>query len=175
MRRYALIGLPLLFVIVLGVLFWHQLGVDPTKIPSTMINKSVPAFSKLTLEANQQVTEKVFQGNVTLLNVWATWCEGCRVEHPILMKIKQTGKVNLIGIDYKDNAATAVSWLSSNGNPFDFSIADSDGRLAIDFGVYGTPETFIIDRNGIIRAKHIGILTWADWKKEIEPIVEQIS
>ena len=136
--------LPLLVFVILVVFLWRGLYRDPHTIPSPLINKSLPSFNLL----------QDFKGHVTLLNVFASWCLSCHTEHPILMDIAHSGEVVVYGLDYKDSHLAEENWLKKYGNPYQKIVDDPDGTLAINLGVYGTPETFIIDRAGIIRDKY---------------------
>ena len=115
------------------------------------------------------------RGKVWILNVWASWCVACREEHPLLMAFAKKGLVPIYGLDYKDERADAIAWLARFGNPYDASLVDADGRVGIDFGVYGVPETFVIDRDGVIRLKHIGPLTPDVLANKIEPLLKQLD
>ncbi|MDF2868275.1 MAG: thiol:disulfide interchange protein, partial [Gammaproteobacteria bacterium] len=156
-------------------LLWRGLQLDPHKIPSTLINKPVPKFNLPDLmNSGNRLTERQFLGQVSLVNVWATWCTACQQEHPILLDIARTHKVKLYAIDYKDDLQTAKNWLAQYGNPFLAIGFDATGQAAIDWGVYGTPETFLIDRQGIIRYKHIGPLTKQIWQNTLLPLIDKL-
>ncbi len=166
-------------LVIFGVLVFFLLkGLDmnPREVPSALINKPVPEFSlsKVT-NAQEVMTKDIFKGQVSLLNIWATWCFSCRAEHDTLMRIAHQYQVPIIGVDYKDERQSALDWLNKLGNPYQLSLYDERGRLAIDLGVYGTPETFVVDKKGIIRYKHIGPLTLADWHETIQPLMMQLE
>lgn len=163
------------FAVIMGFL-WKGLHKDPHQLPSALIGKPVVAFSYPSLlDEGQVITQQQFLGHVSLLNVWATWCITCHAEHPVLMDIAQSKKVVIYGLNYKDDPQAARQWLQKYGNPYQGVILDDKGRLAIDFGVYGSPETFVIDAKGIIRYKHIGAISPDVWKDNIEPEVEKWS
>lgn len=158
MKKTLLVPLGLFIVLV----FFLAIGLtrDPREVPSPLIGKPAPAFNAPRLQApDQKFSGKDMLGKVWLLNVWASWCVACRQEHPILMEFAKTKALPLIGLDYKDQATDGLKWLARFGDPYDLSITDLDGRIGIDFGVYGVPETFLIDKAGVIRYKHIGPVT----------------
>ena len=176
MPRFVRYLLPLvLFLGVAGLLF-KGLSLDPRLVSSPLIDKPAPAFT-LALLNNPETTmsDSDFRGQVSLFNVWATWCVACRAEHPVLMDLARSGKVPVYGLNYKDERPAALSWLQQIGNPYLANAFDADGRVGIDWGVYGTPETFLIDKQGIIRYKHIGPLTREIVQQEILPLVEQLQ
>ncbi len=166
---------PLVIFIVLAVFLWRGLSLDPRQLPSPLINKPVPTFKLITLEdAQQNFSNKNLLGHVSLVNVWATWCITCQVEHPILMDIAHASPIPIYAIDYKDDRATALKWLQSHGNPYKMVGFDGDGKVSINWGVYGTPETFVVDKKGIIRYKLIGVLTPEVWQHEILPLIDKL-
>lgn len=168
--------LPLAVFLVLVFLLWYGLKLDPRKIPSTFINKPLPTFKATDLwDKGKVLTEKDLNGQVTLINVWATWCGTCQEEHSVLLAIARQHKVRMLGLDYKDDSQAAKTWLAQYGNPYQAVGVDSDGRIAIDWGVYGTPETFIVDKQGIVRYKHAGPLTHELWQKTLLPLVEKLQ
>lgn len=173
MKARFLIPLALFFVLV--VFLGIGLQRDPRQIPSPLIEKAAPGFALPQLI----VPEKTFsptdmKGKVWMLNVWASWCVACKVEHPVLMDLKKMNVVPIIGLDYKDKRPDALKFLAG-GDPYDVSVMDADGRVGIDWGVYGVPETFIIDQKGIIRYKHIGPVTAESLQKTILPIIEKLK
>jgi cytochrome c biogenesis protein CcmG/thiol:disulfide interchange protein DsbE len=172
MRYLAPLGI---FALLVAFLF-RGLSLDPKLVPSPLVGKPVPAFTLTRLD-NPAVTisDADFKGKVSLLNVWATWCVSCRREHETLVQLAKTGQVEIYGLNYKDNREDANRWLSQLGNPYVANAFDSDGRVGIDWGVYGAPETFIIDREGIIRHKHIGPLTDEIINDEILPLVAKLK
>lgn len=168
--------LPLLVFLVIIMFLWLGLKKgDPHQLPSALIGQHVPLLSAPSLLAESTtLTAGDFQGQPLLLNVWATWCVTCQAEHSVLMDIAATHKVRIFGLNYKDDLPAARQWLKNYGNPYQDVIADPQGRLAIDFGVYGTPETFVIDAQGVIRYKHVGALTWEVWQQELLPVIEKL-
>jgi cytochrome c biogenesis protein CcmG/thiol:disulfide interchange protein DsbE len=173
MKRYLL---PLLvFVVLLGFLA-VGLKLDPKLVPSPLIDKPAPAFKLPRLdEPGQQIALQDMKGKVWLLNVWASWCVACRVEHPLLVELAGTGAVPIYGLNYKDQRDDALSWLAKHGNPYVASLSDSEGLVGIDFGVYGVPETFVIDKQGTIRLKHIGPITPDVLRDTILPLVKKLD
>ena len=165
----------ILFFVLCGFLF-IGLYKDPSKVDSPLIGKPVPTFSlpKL-LKTNEVFTEKEFVGKVSLLNVWGTWCFACKQEHPVLLELAKQNVAPIYGLNYKDNNVEAKTYLRDFGNPFVANASDHEGRVAIDWGVYGAPETFVIDKKGIIRHKHIGPLTIDDLNEDILPLIKQLN
>ena len=172
-RLYLFI--PLFVFGALVFLFVHGLSSDPNAMPSALLNKLVPKFSLPRLENAEEIqSEKIFQGQVSLLNVWATWCVTCREEHVFLNHLKSQG-INIIGVDYKDNSQDAQRWIAQLGNPYADIVVDAEGRLGLDLGVFGAPETYVIDTHGVIRYKHIGDLNQKVWDEEIVPVIKQLN
>ncbi len=170
--RYVITITTSVLFIVLMIFLWRGLHRDPHQLPSALIGKPVPQFSYTSLlQPKHFVSNKIFLGHVSLLNVWATWCITCHAEHPVLMDIALSKEVKVYGLNYKDDFSAATDWINKYGNPYTDIIFDNKGTLAIDFGVYGTPETFIIDPKGIIRDKYIGAISPEVWKDKIEPEV----
>ena len=152
------------------------LGLNPREVPSPLIGKPAPAFTLTKLDdGNQKISRDDLLGKVWMLNVWASWCAPCREEHPLVIDIAQRGLVPVYGLNYKDTAAAATGWLAKLGNPYTATLVDADGRVGIDFGVYGVPETFIIDKQGIVRMKHTGPLTPDVLRKRIEPLLKELQ
>ena len=176
MARYLRYLVPLAIFALLVAFLYRGLSLDPKLVPSPLVGKPVPTFTLTRLD-NPAVTisDADFRGKVTLLNVWATWCVSCRREHETLVQLAKTGQVDIYGLNYKDNREDANRWLNRLGNPYVANAFDSDGRVGIDWGVYGAPETFIIDREGIIRHKHIGPLTTDIINDEILPLVAKLK
>jgi len=174
MPAFARYLAPLLAFLALAALLYKGLSIDPRTIPSPLIDKPAPAFRLPALKDPEQfISNTDFKGKVTLLNVWATWCVACRQEHPLLVKLRQQG-VEIYGLNYKDKRPAAEQWLQRFGNPYIANAFDADGRVGIDWGVYGTPETFVIDKHGIIRHKHIGPITFNAIEHEILPLVKKL-
>ncbi|MDR3478287.1 MAG: DsbE family thiol:disulfide interchange protein [Gammaproteobacteria bacterium] len=168
--------LPLIFFILIGLLLWRGLSLHPNEIPSPLIGKASPTFSLPTLLGTKAtITEKDLKGHVTLLNVWATWCYACALEHEYLMELASHKDFKLFGFNYKDDNIAARHWLKEHGNPYEIIAVDVTGTTAIDWGVYGTPETFLIDKNSIIRYKQIGPITQEVWEKTLRPLVEKLE
>lgn len=165
---------PVFIFLVLAVLLWRGLNLDPHHVPSALIDKPVPVFSLSSLD-NGTLNQQDLQGKVTLVNVWATWCVSCREDHQRLLAIAKENIVPIYGIDYKDHWNSAKNWLDLYGNPYAKVGFDEDGRAAINWGVYGTPETFVIDKHGIIRYKHTGPLTQTVWEHILKPLVKKLQ
>lgn len=169
--------LPLaLFALLAGVFYWVLTDeeYDPQHLPSALLDKPVPAFNLTTLKTQQTINQSVFKGQITVLNVWASWCLTCRAEHPFLTSLTQQG-VNLVGLNYKDDRANAISWLNELGNPFRVNIADPNGKLGLDLGVYGAPETYLIDANGVVRFKHVGEMNASVWQRLFKPRIQKLK
>lgn len=165
----------ILFFVLCGFLF-IGLYKDPSEVPSPLIGKSVPVFSLPKLYDNSvQFSNKDFLGKVSVLNVWATWCFACKQEHPALLELAKRNIAPIYGLNYKDDADKAKLYLRDFGNPFEANAFDETGRVAIDWGVYGAPESFLIDKKGIIRYKHIGPLTLNDLDNKIQPLILQLK
>ena len=168
--------IPLGAFIVLAVLLAVGLRLDPREVPSPLIGKPVPSFTLARLEKpDATVSNADLRGKVWMLNVWASWCAACRDEHPVLVEFSKRKLVPIYGLNHKDERADGLAWLAKLGNPYETSLYDNDGRLGIDFGVYGVPETFIIDREGIIRLKHIGPITPEVFTQRIEPMLKTLQ
>ena len=164
-----------LFVVLLGFLF-AGLGLNPREVPSPLIDKPAPTFTLATLhEPAKTLGTADMKGQVWLLNVWASWCVSCREEHPLLVELAKTKLVPIIGLNYKDEPVAGARWLAQMGDPYNTSVMDRDGRVGIDFGVYGVPETFVIDKAGTIRYKQIGPVTAEALEKKILPLVRELE
>ena len=176
MLKKALVWLPLLILVALAALFYKGLFLDTNKIPSPFIDKPAPSLILPDLlDSSQQFNLQDWKGQVVLLNVWATWCTGCLQEHPILNAIAKENLVPIIGLNYKDNTQKAKAWLQEAGNPFAAIPNDLSGEVAINWGVYGAPETFIIDKRGIIRYKFIAPISMHDWNNKLRPLVLELQ
>jgi cytochrome c biogenesis protein CcmG/thiol:disulfide interchange protein DsbE len=149
------------------------LKLDPNAMPSALLDKPWPTFSLPALGKKITLTQKDLTGKKALVNVWATWCITCRVEHPYLMRLQQQG-ITIYGINYKDKEEDAQRWLAEKGDPYQYSIQDSEGKLGIDLGVFGAPETYIIDAKGIIRYKHVGDLNERVWNEKLKAVWDQL-
>ena len=168
--------IPLLVFVVMAVFFAIGLTMNPRDIPSPLIGKPVPEFSLPPVKGGTLgLSSADLRGQVSIVNVFASWCVACREEHPILMGIKEQGLVPLHGINYKDKPDDARAWLDQMGDPYTRIGADMSGRVAIDWGVYGVPETFVIDRDGMIVHKHIGAITPEALRKTIMPIIDKLQ
>jgi len=161
-----------------GLLVFLAIGLthDPREVPSPLVGKPAPAFALARLDRpEQQVGTADMRGKVWLLNVWASWCVSCREEHPLLLELARTGGVPVVGLDYKDKPEDGKAWLAQRGDPYHVSVMDADGRVGIDWGVYGVPETFVVDKQGIIRYKHIGPVTAEALQQKILPLVRNLE
>ncbi|MFK5912971.1 MAG: DsbE family thiol:disulfide interchange protein [Woeseiaceae bacterium] len=168
--------LPLFAFIVLVIFLGIGLTKDPRKLPSTFIGKTAPAFNLPQLhELGKTISPKDMLGKVWILNVWASWCVSCRAEHHVLNNMIKRHKVNLIGLNYKDEVEDARAWLGRYGNPYQLSASDIEGVAGIEWGVYGVPETFVIDKKGIVRLKHTGPVADKDIMEEIIPMIKQLE
>jgi cytochrome c biogenesis protein CcmG/thiol:disulfide interchange protein DsbE len=149
---------------------------NPREVPSPLIGKPAPAFElPLLHQPDKKFSQKDMRGTVWVMNVWASWCPPCLVEHPVVADLARSGVVPVVGLNYKDAREDALPWLERNGDPFKVSVYDRDGRIAIDYGVYGVPETYVIDRKGIIRYKHIGPLTPEVAQKKLRPLIAELK
>jgi cytochrome c biogenesis protein CcmG/thiol:disulfide interchange protein DsbE len=173
MNRYLLpLGVFILLLVFLGV----GLNLNPHEVPSPLIGKPAPAFNLPALD-NPAATfaQKDMLGKVWLLNVWASWCVACREEHPLLVEFSRTGAVPIVGLDYKDARVDGMRWLQDMGNPYQTVAFDAEGRVGIDYGVYGVPETYVIDRQGVIRYKQIGPITPEILRDKVMPLVKELQ
>lgn len=171
-RHLIPLGLFLLLTILLGI----GLTLDPREVPSPFIGKPAPSFDLPQLHnAEQQLTPEDMKGQVWLLNVWASWCVSCRAEHKVITALANTKEVNIVGLNYKDQRADAQLWLKQFGDPYFTSVSDIEGRTGIDYGVYGVPETFVIDQNGIIQYKQIGPVTKEAVAQTIMPLIKKLK
>lgn len=163
----------LIFALLVGV-FWLGLGKDPTELPSALTGKPMPAFSLPVLgEEARQVSEQDLKGKPYLLNLWATWCPTCYVEHPYLLELAKQNRIRLIGLNYKDEREKALQYLSRLGNPYELTLVDADGMLGINLGAYGAPETFLVSADGVILYRRAGDLNERIWQDEIVPLLAQ--
>ena len=173
MAKYLI---PLAVFMVLVVFLAIGLKHDPHEVPSPLINKAAPAFSLPQLkDPSKTFSAAEMRGKVWVLNVWASWCVTCRDEHPLLIEYSKSGAVPIYGLNYKDKREDALAWLGDLGDPYVLSAADEDGRVAIDYGVYGAPETYVIDQAGTIRFKQIGPVTQDVWSKQVLPLVQELN
>jgi cytochrome c biogenesis protein CcmG/thiol:disulfide interchange protein DsbE len=168
--------LPLiLFLVLVGFLF-RGLGLHPSEVPSPFIDKPAPAFTLPQLhDPAKQFSTQDMKGKVWLFNLWASWCVSCKEEHPLLLELAQQNLVPIVGLDYKDQREAAEGWLDKAGNPYLLNVFDADGRIGIDYGVTGVPETFVIDKQGVIRDKIIGMVTPQNFKDRIFPLIRKLE
>lgn len=167
---------PLVLFIIMAIFLALGLNLNPRDIPSPLINKPAPDFALPVLGQPARILNKhALIGDVWLLNVWASWCGSCRSEHPIFNQLAKKKLVTIVGLNYKDEPAAAKQWLAQLGNPYDISIMDQEGRTGIDYGVYGVPETFVIDKKGIIRYKHTGPVEVSDMQNILIPLIQQLK
>jgi len=168
--------LPLAVFLIIVAFLWVGLYRDPREVPSPLVDKPAPAFTLAQLhEPGKKLSTDDMKGQVWLLNVWASWCVSCRVEHPLLVELARANVVPVIGLNYKDRNELGKQWLAQNGDPYKISVVDADGRVGIDWGVYGVPETFVIDKNGMIRYKQIGPITTEALEQKILPLIRQLQ
>ena len=168
--------IPLGLFVGLAVLLGAGLGRDPKEVPSPLINKPAPGFALTRLDdAQATIRRDDMLGQVWMFNVWASWCVACREEHPLLVEFAQRKLVPLLGLNYKDQRAAGLQWLGRHGNPYSASVFDFEGKVGIDYGVYGVPETFIIDKQGVVRFKHIGPLTPEVLRDKVEPLLRKLN
>ena len=164
------------FIIFLGFVgfLWRGLSLEPQTLPSVMVGRVLPTFTlKILGDDEKQFNTSILKGKISLLNVWASWCSACMDEHVFLLQLAREG-IPIYGLNYKDNQKQALSWLAEWGNPYQAIAADSEGKVAIDLGVYGAPETFLIDQSGVIRYRYAGILTSAVWEKDFLPQIKNL-
>ena len=173
MKRYFV---PLIVFAVMMAFLAIGLQLKPREIPSPLIDKAAPRFSLPTLAAPEQtLSSQDLRGKVWVLNVWASWCVACREEHPLLVEMAKLNAVPIFGLNYKDKRADALGWLARFGNPYTASLSDTEGLVGIDYGVYGVPETFVIDKAGVIRHKVIGPVTAEAIRDVILPLVRKLN
>lgn len=165
MRRWIML-LPLVLFLGVAVFLYRGLYLDPAELPSALIDKPFPEFSLRDVQSDRIITRADLLGKPALVNVWGTWCVACRVEHPVLNKLAQQGVV-IYGVNYKDVNADALKWLKDFHNPYQLNIRDEEGSLGLNLGVYGAPETFLIDSKGIIRHKFVGVVDETVWREKL--------
>lgn len=175
MNRKVLFLLPLAAFVVLAVFLLRGLWLNPREVPSPLIGKPAPLFERPRLGATETFSSRAMLGQAWILNVWASWCGPCREEHPLWNEFARDKPVPLVGLNYKDDPASAARWLRELGDPYTVSVADRDGAVGIEFGVYGVPETFVIDRAGVIRFKHIGPINPDVMAKKIRPLLKELA
>lgn len=168
--------LPLVLFLILAVFLFKGLGRDTREVPSPLIGKAAPAFSLPTLQEPAKLfSPKEMLGRVWLLNVWASWCEACKDEHPVLMQFSTEKVLPIVGVDYKDKREDGIDTLKKAGDPYDEVISDADGKVGFDYGVYGVPETYVIDKTGIIRFKQIGPVTPENLRDKLMPLIAELQ
>jgi len=167
--------IPIAIFIGIGWFLFKGLERDPRQVPSPLIGKPAPAFSLPQLGQSAQWSPEAMRGQVWLLNVWGSWCAACVIEHPLLNELVEAKAVPIVGLAWKDPPDNSIAWLRKYGNPYAGSVSDSDGRAAIDWGVYGAPETFVIDKAGIVRDKHVGPLTPEIIDRRLAPLVARLN
>jgi cytochrome c biogenesis protein CcmG, thiol:disulfide interchange protein DsbE len=169
-------AVPLAAFVVLAVFLGAGLKLKPREVPSPFIGKAAPPFALPQLaDAGKQISPADMQGKVWVLNVWASWCAPCREEHPLLVAVAREPGIALVGLNYKDDPRNAQEWLLKLGDPYLATAVDRDGRVGIDYGVYGVPETFVIDKSGIVRHKHVGPLTQEVWTRDVLPLIHKLQ
>jgi cytochrome c biogenesis protein CcmG/thiol:disulfide interchange protein DsbE len=168
--------IPLALFVGLAWFLYAGLSLNPREVPSPLIGKPAPAFALPRLDdPTQTVKREDLLGKVWVMNVWASWCAPCREEHPLVVAFARERKVPVIGLNYKDRPGDARTWLERLGNPYAATLIDFDGKVGIDFGVYGVPETFVIDAQGVVRFKHVGVLTRQVLSQKIEPLLKELG
>ena len=176
MGRYLRYLVPLGIFAVLVAFLFRGLSLDPKLVPSPLVGKPMPAFTLTRLkDPGASISDADIKGKVAVLNIWATWCVSCRAEHEVLLQLARTGQVAIYGLNYKDKRPDAQRWLQQLGDPYLANAFDEDGRVGIDWGVYGAPETFIIDPQGIVRHKHVGPLTTEILQTQILPLIAELK
>ena len=166
--------LPVAGFLALTLLLWRGLFLDPKELPSMLIDKPMPQFQLRTVDG-ETVTNDSLPEQTFLLNVWGSYCLPCLVEHPTFMRLSEEGSIPVVGVNYKDQSELAKNWLETNGNPFAFSIEDANGRFGIDLGVYGAPETYLVDSEGVIRYRHVSVLDETVWAEEFLPAIAELQ
>lgn len=175
MKRWQYLA-PLAIFVVLLAFLGVGLNLNPREVPSPLIGKPAPDFTLPRLDnSSQALSRQDMAGQVWVLNVWASWCVPCREEHPLLVEFARQRAVPLYGLNYKDKPADAIAWLGRYGNPYTATVSDLQGKVGIDWGVYGVPETFVIDKQGVIRFKHIGPLTPQVLRERIVPLIKELN
>ena len=165
--------IPLILFVGLALFLARGLQLDPKALPSALIDRPFPAFALPNLADGATVNNARVQGEVALFNVWATWCASCRVEHPFLNQLAEQG-VAVYGVNYKDEDNAARRWLQQLGDPYRLSIVDREGSLGLDLGVYGAPETYLVDAGGVIRYRHVGVVDQRVWDEILGPIYRDL-
>ena len=168
--------LPFVVFMIMAAFMYDGLGLDPHEVPSPLVGKAAPAFTLPQLhEPSKQFSTQDMKGKVWLFNVWASWCTACRDEHPVLMGLSRQNIVPIYGMDYKDKREDGEAWLRRHGNPYTLVVSDAEGRVGIDYGVYGVPETYVIDKQGVIQYKQIGPVTPQNLSEKILPLIKELQ
>jgi cytochrome c biogenesis protein CcmG/thiol:disulfide interchange protein DsbE len=167
---------PFVVFVILAIFLYVGLSLNPHEVPSPLINKPAPAFTLPQLhDPSKRLSTQDLKGQVWLLNVWASWCVSCREEHPVLMEMARRNIVPIYGLDYKDKNEEGEAWLRNGGDPYTQIATDTDGRVGIDYGVYGVPESYVIDKQGVIRYKQIGAITRQNLQEKIIPLIAELQ
>ncbi|QFU24858.1 DsbE family thiol:disulfide interchange protein [Shewanella eurypsychrophilus] len=168
--------IPLILVMVMGVFLYKGLFLNPQQLESALEGKPIPAFQLERLEDSSEIiTNETLIGKVSLLNVWATWCPSCKYEHPYLMRFARQNILPIYGINYRDDRGPAIRELTREGDPYTKNIFDHDGRLGLDLGVYGAPESYLVDHNGIIRYRYAGPIDQRVWSETLLPMIKELQ
>ena len=165
--------LPVLGFVFVALALGRGLSLDTKTLPSMLIDKQMPNF-ELTSVDGSGVSNSDLPGQIFLLNVWGSYCLPCLIEHPTLMRLSEEGEIPVVGVNYRDKQDLAIDWLQENGNPFSFSILDESGRFGIDLGVYGAPETYLVDADGVIRFRHVSVLDETVWQEQFLPAIAEL-
>lgn len=175
MKKIGWRVVPILLFLLLSVFLWRGLSLNPHELPSVQVGKALPEFKLAQLQNPElSFSSEQIRNQVVLLNVWASWCAACTEEQVFLLQLARQGVV-IYGLNYKDQSADALQWLKQWGNPYQVIMEDKDGKVSIDLGVYGAPETFVIDKKGIIRYRHAGVMNQELWHNEIQPLMQQLE
>ena len=166
--------IPAIGFFLLSLILWRGLYLDPKELPSMLIDKPMPEFALISVDGNE-ISNADLPNRMFLLNVWGSYCLPCLIEHPTLMRLAEEGDIPVIGINYRDKKQLALGWLRDNGNPFTFSILDESGRFGIDLGVYGAPETYLVDADGVIRYRHVSWLDGGVWQQDFLQAINKLQ
>ena len=168
--------LPFVVFLIVAAFMFVGLGLNPREVPSPLVGRAAPVFTLPQLqEPSRQFSPQDMKGKVWLFNVWASWCTACENEHPVFMELSRQNLVPIYGMDYKDKREDGEAWLRKHGNPYALVVSDAEGRVGIDYGVYGVPETYVIDKQGVIQHKHIGAVTPKILSEKILPLVKELQ
>ena len=176
MKNRLVLFIPLILFLAMGIFLYKGLFLNPQQLDSALEGKPIPVFQLEKLEDSSEIiTNETLKGQVSLLNVWATWCPSCKYEHPYLMRLARQDILPIYGINYRDERALAVRELAREGDPYTKNLFDHDGRLGLDLGVYGAPESFLVDHNGIIRFRYAGPIDMRVWKETLYPMIQELQ